>query len=1629
MTAQFTRRATRAVALAVATVLSLAPVADADGPGLDTGKLVVYGALAPSREGDVDRREQVFFSVPKGLRDRIYIRVFDPETSGQDDFTYGGTGNAETAFRVFGGEGAFSAAERPVAVADDAREPRLTKSVPVTGPGKMLTEKLYGNDRATDQRWVTLTGVRTRQGEIIGERAWFRIDVQGTGGDDGNGFTVGVSLSRDRDRAPDGLEMFSYQPTVRWEAGATPTQVWFDAPKPGKLTVQSFDGANGRLALLTQYKDIDLPISGQDHWRSAEVMVDESNLSLSLSGGFETPNDVTLAVYDSDGNPLPLRMPPLRAPEPERPTAVGTARPLADCRSVAFDGNLSRGLTPLGVEWSFGDGQSAQDAVIAYRYSEPGRYTARLRVLEEGIRPGRGAEIDVPVHVRNAPVAVAGADIVVAPGQAVTFEGGGSNPSDSPITRYRWSFGDGTLAQSVRATHVYAQPGQYRAVLRVEDDSQHPCNFGVATRLVAVNFAPVAEAGTDQSAVVDQPVFLSGAASYDVDGAVGAWQWDMGDGTVLNGTNVSHIYRDSGVYTVRLTVTDNSGVANASAVDHLQISVNAPPVPVFAIPDRPVSVSEAALLDAGASSDADGQILSYIWDFGDGASGEGPLVTYAWTQAGEFTVTLTVIDNSGTASALQSTTRVVRVDAAPVANAGADQFVSASEVQFDGAGSADPDGTITEWLWDFGDGSTGQGPNPRHVYARPGVYEVSVRVRDDSGAPLNVARDRMRVTVNAAPIADAGRPQVVAPGEEFLLSGRGSIDPDGAISEYLWTFPDGGQATGERAAHQISDPGLYRIGLTVTDDFPGPPAQDEAETLITVNAQPVAVAGADRLVAPGDSLVFDAGQSFDPDGQIISYRWEFDDLGVPLDAQRVERAYDAPGTWSAQLVVTDDSGVLNAVADDDVTIRVNSAPVADAGDPVISDGLIVTLDGSGSADADGDPLIYRWDMGDGSGPIFGKTISHTYDKAGKFPVTLLVDDGTGLSNALSTDATTVSVRARPMADAGGNRDVCSGQPILFDASASADPDGGLLLYEWDFGDGNTSDLINPTKTYEQPGIYPVTLKIRNETGTDWGTAMDRIAALVREGPISDAGADRTVCSNQQVRLDGSGSTDADGAVNAFAWDFGDGKAANGETPLHIFSRPGTYTVTLTITGEARGGCSPLDSDTAIYKVIAAPELKVETNDRAAQGLDHLMSLSLREGGTDLPLDGVEITWDLGDGTTATGPSLSHVYAEPGEYLVKATAQLPEGSSDSSRICGQLEAVRKIMVNAAPVAELSAPDRASIGEALTFTGLGSFDPDGAIALFEWEFGDGASSVGVDVSHRYTQAGTYPVILRVYDDAGVGNSVVERRHTITVEPAPDPGLALSGQVCPAQDVPWSVQVPEGAAVAWNFGETKAEGAAVSHAFSAPGLYPVSAVLDDGANLPGSQRRIEVYQRVNAAPTALAGADRIVCPGDVVVFDAGASSDLDGKLTEWEWQFSDGEVLTGPRVERVFQSAADIAVTLTVRDDSGAAACDTGRDTARVLVNAAPQLDAGEDRTVSIGGSFDIERFEPARVKDPDGHGVMLDWSFGDGAQATGRVARHGYQSAGTYTVTLTARDSTGLACGVAQDQLQVTATARN
>ena len=290
------------------------------------------------------------------------------------------------------------------------------------------------------------------------------------------------------------------------------------------------------------------------------------------------------------------------------------------------------------------------------------------------------------------------------------------------------------MLEGQSVAHAFVRPGAYTVTHTVIDDSGHPCNTASETFEVRVNAEPVAAAGDDRRIAIGEETVLDAGASTDSDGTLVAYEWDFGDGNTGTGSVTPHAYAAPGTYTVRLKVSDNSAVANSSDDDSLTIIVNDPPIPEAGA-DKSVAIGQIVTFDAAASLDNDGTIIAYAWDFGDGGTAAGPVVTHTYAKSGTYPVTLSVTDNSTTSTAVVSDGLSVRVNEPPVAEAGADRRIAIGEVTtFDAGASADADGSIVSDFWDFGDGHSGVGPVVSHSYIAPGSYNVRLRVDDGSKA-------------------------------------------------------------------------------------------------------------------------------------------------------------------------------------------------------------------------------------------------------------------------------------------------------------------------------------------------------------------------------------------------------------------------------------------------------------------------------------------------------------------------------------------------------------------------------------------------------------------------------------------------------------------------------------------------------------------------------------------------------------------------------------------------------------------------------------------------------------------------------------------------------------------------------
>jgi PKD repeat protein len=312
------------------------------------------------------------------------------------------------------------------------------------------------------------------------------------------------------------------------------------------------------------------------------------------------------------------------------------------------------------------------------------------------------------------------------------------------------------------------------------------------------------------------------------------------------------------------------------------------------------------------STDPDGdEIVNYRWDFGDGTTAVGPVVSHTYAEALNYTVTLVVSD--GKVDSAPVTMVVAVFDQTPVANAGGPYSgAKNAAIRFDGTASSDRDNDPLTYLWNFGDGTTGTGPTPTHAYARSGVYTVSLVVNDGSADSTPPARAQVTVT-NTAPVALLSGPASAFKLTALTWNGSGSSDANGDTLTYSWNYGDGSSATTTTptTTHSYAAVGSYRLTLTVND---GETSSSPVTADVAIQSRPpVANAGLDQTVERRSTVRLNGTASTDPDGAIVGVRWvQVAGPAVTLSGSTtLSPTFVAPQATTRltfELTVTDDDG-------------------------------------------------------------------------------------------------------------------------------------------------------------------------------------------------------------------------------------------------------------------------------------------------------------------------------------------------------------------------------------------------------------------------------------------------------------------------------------------------------------------------------------------------------------------------------------------------------------------------------------------------------------------------------------------------------------------------------------------------
>ncbi|RLF39814.1 MAG: hypothetical protein DRN21_03095, partial [Thermoplasmata archaeon] len=558
---------------------------------------------------------------------------------------------------------------------------------------------------------------------------------------------------------------------------------------------------------------------------------------------------------------------------------------------------------------------------------------------------------------------------------------------DGIIVAWLWDFGDGNVSAVEHPTHSYADDGIYTVNLTVTDNEG---NTGSVERQIEVlNTPPVADFTWTPSEPTDlENVMFNASESYDVDGTVVNYTWDFGDGNTSYGMNASHTYADNGSYTVTLTVTDDDGAVNWTTKEI--VVVNVPPVAHFTWePQEPTTADTIQFSDA--SYDLDGTVVNYTWDFGDGNMSYARNASHSYADNGVYVVNLTIKDNDG---AVAWVTYVISVANVPPVAAFTWQPSQPTDVQktlFDASGSADSDGVIVNWTWNFGDDGTSYGETVEYRFADDGTYTVRLTVTDDDGATHWTMEEI--VVANVPPVASFSYEPVEPTSLDTLMFDDNSVDADGSIINWTWNFGDGNVSYTRNPSHNYTEKGVYLITLTVRDDDG---AEGTTSHAVLIRNLPPVVNFTWTPEEPTDvqTITF-TSHSYDDDGEIVNHTWHFGN-GNFAYTQNATYSYADNGTYTVVLTIWDDDGAKGEM-EKEIQVK-NVAPTAifSAKPEKPRQQERVVFNASTSYDPDGNIVSYEWDF-DSGGTVdaYGLEAEYRYEKKGNYLVTLTVTDNDG----------------------------------------------------------------------------------------------------------------------------------------------------------------------------------------------------------------------------------------------------------------------------------------------------------------------------------------------------------------------------------------------------------------------------------------------------------------------------------------------------------------------------------------------------------------------------------------------------------------------------------------------------------
>lgn len=1051
-------------------------------------------------------------------------------------------------------------------------------------------------------------------------------------------------------------------------------------------------------------------------------------------------------------------------------------------------------------------------------------------------------------------------------------------------------------------------------------------------------------------------------------GTITSWLWIFESNGQSAFQNPLISYPNPGTYDVTLIV--GNGTTFDTIIKNDYITVFANPVVNFSASDSsgciPLNVSFSDL-----SAVADTNIVSWSWDFGDGAFDTIQNPSHTYNFVGTYTVILQISDANGCQS-FKSVPSFIQTTPKPDANFSTPGTTISCDtpltVSF--ANSSTGSGTLS-YLWYFGDGDTSAVQSPIHTYLDSGLFDVSLVVTDQNGCKDSVTIvDNVQISDVVASFTMSS--DTVCPGQPVIFTSS-SINGQ----SFNWNFGDGtGTSTASAPGYTYGTAGNFVITLLAI----GPQGACADTVQDTIHVELVT---ADFSVNPAYGCDTPLTVQFTNNSvNDISSFWIFGD-GDTSSVTNPSNTYNSEGSFNDMLIVTSAHGCKDTLLKtSDVRIYILKP---DFTANIVKGCIPLTVNFTSTTNPPDSVAAYSWNFGDGTATSSLQNPSHTYTTDGEFTVTLTVTDVSGCTHVISK--TDFIIAGYPLqTEFSVDLDTGCADTVFSFTDLTTDPS---LSDEWFWSIGTYDSLGNPTPpppgtifSSIQDGVYNPT-----DTGFMWIQLVTGYNGcydtLVKDSFIFILGPYITISSQLNCDTPFTYVFNADNfkGVQRWYWNWGDGSPLDSinEDSTHTYGSTGDYTITLTVYNDSNGCSQERTTNIMVREIIA--DFSIDTTIGCKP-------FTVVFDGSPSQDEVTSYQWNFGDSailnsgtydTTNTLPAITHIFDVRGEMIIRMIATDVNGCADTS--WKTIKVYKPYTYYSADTLKNCVPFLVNFTD--TSTG------DTSIVAWNWSFGDGGIDSIQNPAYSYGTIGAKTVTLIVTDTLGCKDTLTKYSYLYPIQPIPNWSVS-DATLCFGTQASFTnaTSYPDGnvsdLTYQWDFsdGQTSQQ---VNPAiiFTDTGYISVTLLVTDSAMGCDSSVTLNNYAHVQAMPVAdfYSSTTFSPCynppdPPQIFFYDSSITDYLDSI----SWYFGDGTISTlqSDTVGHAYTTPDTFDVQLIVQTTYGC--IDTIlKPGYLIVIGPTADIEVNPD-TVCVG---DLVKYTMVNANNV----LEYSWDFGDGAGALG------------------------------------------